>query len=370
MDWSNSMREELMFEMEEEHRDPQVQTGHTTLPLRTVLAGYTAQGAHTSQAGQTSQTGQAGQTAQADQATQAEHTAQEERAEALPGISEYFSDESEGEASDREGENEDGEGVVEPLQTFSWNRRPANSVDDQREKREELDVSRVTWPHLYGKDGDTLVIVVFPKLDAKACNGLPWSGRKEFRMDSAVLLNTRSVFFEKAFSEKQQARYCRRLRIDQLPEGIRYILDLTPSQEGDDAAALLADLSVPSGARDWWMSKERLGVPAVLVSGHDDACRYHDSMPDNCIKDDGYIAESRVNLNDDYKYKVTLSLTACVPCYERDIRDYCEIRHRANIIRLLLCVAGHDLVLNSAPRVYTIVGLAKYFDLTALVVST
>ena len=67
MNWSNSMREELIFEMEEEHRDAQVQTGHTTLPLRTVLAGYTAQGALTSQGLQTSQawqTAQAGQTAE------------------------------------------------------------------------------------------------------------------------------------------------------------------------------------------------------------------------------------------------------------------------------------------------------------------
>ncbi|KAL1901869.1 hypothetical protein Sste5346_001573 [Sporothrix stenoceras] len=45
------------------------------------------------------------------------------------------------------------------------------------------------------------------------------------------------------------------------------------------------------------------------------------------------------------------------------IDDYCEIRHIANVIRLLLAMAGKPLLLNSAARVYTIAGLAKLFRL-------
>ncbi|CAK7211823.1 hypothetical protein SBRCBS47491_001253 [Sporothrix bragantina] len=47
------------------------------------------------------------------------------------------------------------------------------------------------------------------------------------------------------------------------------------------------------------------------------------------------------------------------------IDDYCEIRHIANVIRLLLAMAGRPLLLNSAARVYTIAGLAKLFRLTS-----
>ncbi|ETS77683.1 hypothetical protein PFICI_09745 [Pestalotiopsis fici W106-1] len=319
--WSNRMREEM--EMDEENEDSQVQAG------------------------------QSEQTDQADQAGQAE-------------AFDPFQDLSRDSSDDTD--DEDNGELVEPLVPMPrWNKR--KSIQEQRDEREELDVSRVTWPHLYGKDGDTLVVVDFPQFNAKACNGLPWYGRKEFRVESAILLDTRSAFFEKALSERQQSRYRRRLKLNDLPSGIKFILDLTPSQEGDEAAALLADLSVPTGARDWWMSKERLGVPTSLVSGHDDVCAYHDSMPDNCIKTEGHIPASQPGSDDDFKFKVTLSLTDCAHCYEREIRDYCEIRHRANIIRLLLCLAGHDLVLNSAPRVYTIVGLAKYFDVTSLVSS-
>lgn len=45
------------------------------------------------------------------------------------------------------------------------------------------------------------------------------------------------------------------------------------------------------------------------------------------------------------------------------IDDYCEVRHIANVIRLLLAMAGKPLLLNSAARVYTIAGLAKLFRL-------
>lgn len=45
------------------------------------------------------------------------------------------------------------------------------------------------------------------------------------------------------------------------------------------------------------------------------------------------------------------------------IDDYCEIRHIANVIRLLLAMAGKPLHLNSAARLYTIAGLAKLFHL-------
>ncbi|RYP71548.1 hypothetical protein DL770_008114 [Monosporascus sp. CRB-9-2] len=57
-----------------------------------------------------------------------------------------------------------------------------------------------------------------------------------------------------------------------------------------------------------------------------------------------------------------LDLADIAPSASRDIAEYCPIRHRANLIRLLLAIQGEDLVLNSAPRVYTLVGIAKILD--------
>ncbi|OAA62580.1 hypothetical protein SPI_04120 [Niveomyces insectorum RCEF 264] len=57
------------------------------------------------------------------------------------------------------------------------------------------------------------------------------------------------------------------------------------------------------------------------------------------------------------------SIWDTAPPPELRIPDYCEIRHIANVIRLLLAMTGRPLLLNSAARVYTIAGLAKLFGM-------
>ncbi|KAH7035599.1 uncharacterized protein B0I36DRAFT_318698 [Microdochium trichocladiopsis] len=51
----------------------------------------------------------------------------------------------------------------------------------------------------------------------------------------------------------------------------------------------------------------------------------------------------------------------------RMVPEYCPVRHRANIIRLIRTILGADLVLNSAIRVYTIAGIAKQFDCASVI---
>ncbi len=48
-----------------------------------------------------------------------------------------------------------------------------------------------------------------------------------------------------------------------------------------------------------------------------------------------------------------------------NLPDYCEVRHAANVVRLLLVMENvrSSLVLDSAARVYTIAGLAKIFEI-------
>lgn len=244
-------------------------------------------------------------------------------------------------------------------------------------RRDDTDLSRVAWPHAQEKcQGDTIVIVDFPSTSASNCQQVPWASRATFRMDSEKLIATGSSELIRLLGEDRQRRFRKRhVSVYQtLPKGARYILDLTPDMEGDAMASLVGDLSLPAGVRDWWMSKDRLGVPDCLVSGHDDACNDHESIPLRCervglddLPDGANTAIDTPYLNK--KYKITIGMEHVAHCAARDILDYCEIRHRANIIRLLLAVSGYELVLNSAPRVYTIVALAKHLDLVDLVVS-
>jgi hypothetical protein len=54
---------------------------------------------------------------------------------------------------------------------------------------------------------------------------------------------------------------------------------------------------------------------------------------------------------------------------EDEIPEYCPIRHRAGIERLLRIIEGRDPRLDSAPKILTLAVLGKYFDCTHVVVS-
>ena len=51
----------------------------------------------------------------------------------------------------------------------------------------------------------------------------------------------------------------------------------------------------------------------------------------------------------------------------RDIPDYCPIRHRVAIIRLIRAINGADLLINSATRMWTLANMAIQLDLTNVV---
>jgi hypothetical protein len=53
----------------------------------------------------------------------------------------------------------------------------------------------------------------------------------------------------------------------------------------------------------------------------------------------------------------------------RNVEEYSPIRHRAGIIKLLQCIEGKDPGLDSAPKVWTLAVIAKYFDCISAVVS-
>ncbi|KAI0117257.1 hypothetical protein F4814DRAFT_439697 [Daldinia grandis] len=234
----------------------------------------------------------------------------------------------------------------------------ANYISKSREKS---DLTRLLHVHVECSDGDTLVIVNFPP-GYLSCRREEWTP-KRFCVHSEKLLATGSKVFANLLSPKKQARFRKSLELAGKTVSQRFIIDLTPSAEGDDLAAQLIELSLPPSVTDWWTSKERLGISPYLVSGHDDHCPYHDKVPTDCVKKVSYIEESlgpreRLPIIDLGDIKTVKS---------RVIDDYCPIRHRVNIVRLLLAIEGYDLVLNSAPRVYTLTSIARILDCTCII---
>lgn len=54
-------------------------------------------------------------------------------------------------------------------------------------------------------------------------------------------------------------------------------------------------------------------------------------------------------------------LKYAVPHY-RDIPDYCPFRHCNSIVRLLMLIEGHNVIFDSASRIWTMLGIAKILD--------
>ena len=232
-----------------------------------------------------------------------------------------------------------------------------------------------------------------------SCNGRVWR-TTEFRANSAQLLRTGSaVFAEQLLSPERQARIRRRLGLPPLADaGARsttetetetgteaeadtktdetkaesssprqlkeLVLDLTPPAEGDELVAQMSALSVPRDITGWWTSMERLGTPRWLVSGHDDHCPRHADVNLHCPRRPDYVAGAENRGRDEL-----LDLTDVGPAPARAIPDYCPTRHRVNILRLLLAIRGEELVLDSAPRVFTLVAIAEILGCTSVLVS-
>ncbi|KAI1074976.1 hypothetical protein F5B20DRAFT_561810 [Whalleya microplaca] len=238
--------------------------------------------------------------------------------------------------------------------------RDSNNWDAER--RERSGFYQIQNAHEKFDSGDTLILVDFPPSFVD-CMGVSWTS-KRFRVDSEKLLGTGSKVFKHLLSPKEQTRFHKRLerRGEPIPQG--FVIDLTPSTEGDELAAQLIELSLPAGVREWWTTYERLGVSPYLVSGHDDHCPRHATVFNDCHRAG---IDTRTWEYDSSFGLPKIDLADIEIPKARDIDDYCPIRHRANIVRLLLAIQGQDLVLNSAARVYTLTGIAKILDCTNVV---
>ncbi|KAI5463275.1 hypothetical protein BGZ63DRAFT_353181 [Mariannaea sp. PMI_226] len=211
-------------------------------------------------------------------------------------------------------------------------------------------------------EGDTLVFIDYPQNQKHPtrqtdCNGITYKSQ-EFRVHSENLLKTNSAKFAEMLGPTYQFRVQRRRKlVNKLPTGIKYVLDLTPPSEGDELVCQVAELSLTPGIINWWGASILHRVDSWLVCGHDDVCTCSKSAPvklpvDILPLDPERLLRMKAQSEDDL-YET--------PDYRR-IPDYCPIRHRNGIIRLLMLIEGKPAVLDSAPRVWTMLKLSKEFD--------
>ncbi|KAJ2989142.1 hypothetical protein NUW58_g3618 [Xylaria curta] len=214
--------------------------------------------------------------------------------------------------------------------------------DGVAEMRERQDRQRLQELSIQSRLKDTLVT---------------WQS-KEFLVASQQLLATGSSWFKAQLSPDAQAQTKRRFdHVFKSHPLIKYVLDLTPPIEGDDSAYLVAQLSLSDGVRDWWRSYCNSPVSKSLVFGHDDVCPGHFDL----------VLSGAEGCERDTYGRPPIYASELEYPIPRKIADYCPIRHRAAILRLLMAIDHEDLVLNSAPRTVNMVVIAKYFDCVQVV---
>ncbi|KAL1868758.1 hypothetical protein VTK73DRAFT_3510 [Phialemonium thermophilum] len=233
--------------------------------------------------------------------------------------------------------------------------------------------------------GTVLAVVRFPWDSGTDCNGILFKPVYQMRIDYQKLVATGAAKIQKLLEPRQQARIRRRLNLTQLPEGVEFVVDLTPPAEGPDLAELMASLWLPKGTKLWYLAGHyrpdhilatepdytpavhgpegqprfrsrplaNQVVGSVLVLGHDDKC----SCPGT---------EDDVTAPWKQREAPGIYEGPHVPRY-REIADYCEVRHRVAILRLLRAINGADLLINSATRMWTVVQTAIDLDLTSLI---
>ena len=97
-------------------------------------------------------------------------------------------------------------------------------------------------------------------------------------------------------------------------------------------------------------------VGATLALGHDDMCTFRYCLVDQTA----WEVQGAHGIYDPGPQDEP------IPAW-RDIPDYCPIRHRVAIIRLIRAINGADLLINSATRMWTLANMAIQLDLTNVV---
>ncbi|KAI9801794.1 MAG: hypothetical protein M1825_003167 [Sarcosagium campestre] len=263
-------------------------------------------------------------------------------------------------------------------------KNPVAELDDRIEElQRKIDLS---LPKLNFADGDTLIFIDPP---SRVEVGDPSYVRFKapLRIHSERLLATQSKVFKDLLSPTRQYRLTRRRNCWPLPPGIKFVLDLTPPEEGDDAVELTSNLCCPMGVRKWYKSSTRFRVAEALVCGVEPEERPESRRQsvsgsfDQVANVECDVCKAKsatyntVDLSNGLEPTTVKSLSGCCSasgCKNRRMPELCleysALRHRSGIERVLHAIEGLDPQIDSAPKMWTVFCVAKYFDATNAVV--
>ncbi|MCJ1472389.1 hypothetical protein MMC13_001037 [Lambiella insularis] len=213
-----------------------------------------------------------------------------------------------------------------------------------------------------------------------------------FQMRSSTLNALGSSFFDKLLGPTAQYNIRRRRKIvNKLPPNIKYVIDLTPSNEGEDAVNFTEALSCTLGVCQWGMSADRWNISTSLVGGCDELTRLcpenqqgpsketipwvhgHETTNKTVLEDDTMDSPARNSglalASESSKVcKGEINFSPKSPAFESKVAyqlplDYTPIRHRFAIERVLHAIEGQDPKLDSAVKVWSTAAVAEKYGI-------
>ncbi|KAK2613569.1 hypothetical protein N8I77_000476 [Diaporthe amygdali] len=225
-----------------------------------------------------------------------------------------------------------------------------------------------TQQQLQGNEkGDVLVLVSFPAFEPHhSCQKSEFDTARVILTRDQILATGSAKLEERLNSESHQRRAKRAAERAPvaLPQGVTHILDLSPSVEEDDYTIALQLLSLTPGIKFWYRAAA-FGASIEAVAGHDDVCRckesYDTAYP---IPTPPFSIEGSKPLDGLHVAAFLLDTETWPVDDHRDIDDFSQVRQGANVLRLFRSLANNDLQIDSAPRMWTLVGLFSMFNMT------
>ncbi|KAJ5813468.1 uncharacterized protein N7503_000218 [Penicillium pulvis] len=231
-------------------------------------------------------------------------------------------------------------------------------------------------PLLLFNDADTLLYIDPPPEDGPKC--LPTI---PLRVHSEKLLTTGSAYFAKQFTPRFQKRV-RRQRgfVDKLPNGIKYLVDLTPATLEEDAIIALTEVSCPMAIRKWASLESKWSLPSSCVGGEDEYQMWERPDPTTIFEPvtiNGNLEEAE----DEYASQEEPGTDSQMPSQgnrntERPtpstiVRkglpvEYSAARHRDGIEHVLHVLEGLSISLDTPCKLWTFFAVAKLFDVATL----
>ncbi|KAJ6105053.1 hypothetical protein N7486_003742 [Penicillium sp. IBT 16267x] len=253
---------------------------------------------------------------------------------------------------------------------------PGVSFDDHQSSVPKF---QMAIPLLLFNDADTLLYIDPPPEDGH--KGLASTPTIPLRVHSEKLLTTGSAYFAKLFTPRFQKRVRRQRGFaDRLPDGIKYLVDLTPATLEEDAIIALTEISCPMAIRKWASLETKWSLPHSCVGGEDEYQMWERPDPTTVFEPvtvNGNGEEAADQIEGQGEYGTDRQMD---PLGIRDTEhpapriivrkglpvEYSAARHREGIEHVLHVLEGLSINLDTPCKLWTFFAVAKLLDVATL----